>query len=106
MARSVALYGSHSGATLYQKDRRQLLVDAPTTEGHSAMTYEIVYRRDGVDFETDIRPGPEDAAIAVAGKGLVARKAQSARVRDLAGSTAEICSLLRDGKGGYVRDER
>jgi hypothetical protein len=70
------------------------------------MAIEIIHRRDGADIETITHPGPAEAAIASAGDGLVARKTHSARLRDIAGSTAEICSLRSDGKGSYIRDDR
>ena len=68
------------------------------------MAIEIIHRRDGADIETITHPGPAEAASA--GDGLVARKTHSARLRDIAGSTAEICSLRSDGKGSYIRDDR
>lgn len=69
------------------------------------MTHDITYRSNGVDIEIVIHPGPAEAAIIAAGQGLVTRKACSARVRDLAGSTAEICSLRPVGNGSYIRDD-
>lgn len=71
------------------------------------MAFEITYRRNGEDIETATYPGQDrEAAIVSAGAGLILQKAESARIKDLDGSGAEVCSVRPDGKGGYVRDAK
>jgi hypothetical protein len=71
------------------------------------MAFEVTYRRNGNDIKTATYLGRDkEAAIACAGAGLILQEAESARIRDLNGSTAEICSVQPDGKGGYVRDDK
>jgi hypothetical protein len=71
------------------------------------MAFKITYRQDGEDIKTCTYPGQDkEAAIASAGVCLILKKYESARIRDLDGSTAEICSVRPDDQGGYVRDDK
>ena len=71
------------------------------------MAFEITYRRNGKDFEAATNTGSDrEAAISEAGAKLLALKADGARIKDLDGSTAEVCSIRPDGNGGYTRDDK
>jgi hypothetical protein len=62
------------------------------------MAFEIIFRRNGKDVETDTDHSQDkETAIAAAGVGFIFREAESVRIRDLSGSSAEICSVTDAG---------